>query len=464
MRIVWFRRDLRLSDNDALDAAVRSGEPVTCVYVHGPSWPTGRASRAWLACSLEALGGSLRARGADLLELSGDPASALARLATDLAATYVHCSRVWTPGGLAEERSAAAALSHAGIPLHVSEGQLLAVPDSVRTSDGRPFAVFTPFHRAWRTAWRPETPLPAPKRIPVSREAATPPLLSSTSPARVPGSVASTASPATHHPVPPDETARVRRWWTPGERGAEERLAAFIADGVERYDATRDLPAARGTSELSPHLAFGEISPRRVVASLLDVYDESVAAPFIRQLAWREFAAHVLLAHPETATRPLRPEFDEFEWRDDQESLERWKAGLTGFPLVDAGMRQLAETGWMHNRARLVCGSFLTKDLLVSWRLGEELFREALVDHDPASNIFNWQWVAGCGADAAPYFRIFNPSLQAARFDPDGAYVRRWVPEIETGAYPEPMVDHAAARARALAAYGAIERGAIDRR
>ncbi len=435
MRIVWFRRDLRLSDNDALTAAVRSGEQVVCVYVHGSSWPTGRASLAWLSASLEALDGSLRSRGSRLVQLTGEATHALKTFATRFNASDVHCSRVWTPEGLTEERAVADALTEAGVALRVSEGQLLAVPDAVRTSNGRPFSVFTPFHRAWLGAWRPESALPAPARVP--------------SPEVTPEKTASAI---------PDATERLRRWWTPGERGAQERLAAFVADGLASYDTTRDLPALHGTSELSPHLTFGEISPRSVVSAILAEHGEDVAAPFLRQLAWREFAAHVLLAHPETVSRPLRPEFEGFEWREDAQALDAWKEGRTGFALVDAGMRQLAETGWMHNRVRLVCGSFLTKDLLVNWRRGEEHFRETLVDHDPASNVFNWQWVAGSGADAAPYFRVFNPSLQAARFDPDGAYVKRWVPELGTDRYPKPMLDHATARMRALAAYEALKR------
>lgn len=435
MRIVWFRRDLRLSDNDALTAAVRSGELVVCVYIHGSSWPTGRASRAWLSASLQALDESLRSRGSRLVRLTGDAAHTLTTFAARWKVSDVHCSRVWTPEGLAEERAVADALTEAGIELRVSEGQLLAVPDAVRTADGRPFSVFTPFHRAWRGAWHPESAIPAPARIP-SPEIA----LEETT------------------PLAPDATERITQWWTPGERGAQERLAVFVADGLASYDAARDLPALHGTSELSPHLAFGEISPRAVVSAILAEHREDVAAPFLRQLAWREFATHVLLAHPETVSRPLRPEFEGFGWREDAQALDAWKEGRTGFPLVDAGMRQLAETGWMHNRVRLVCGSFLTKDLLVNWQCGEEHFRETLVDHDPASNVFNWQWVAGSGADAAPYFRVFNPSLQAARFDPDGAYVKRWVPELGTDEYPKPMLDHAAARMRALAAYEAVKR------
>lgn len=435
MHIVWFRRDLRVSDNEALAAAVRSGGPVLPIHVQGGAWPTGAASRAWLARSLDALATELEARGSELIRLGGDPAATLAKIVAGSGAHHVHCTRDWTPAGLAEEKRVAEALAEVGAILHVSEGQLLATPESVRTADGRAFSVFTPFHRAWLTAWRPETPLSAPAKIPA--------------PTRTPRSMSVPHSAG---------TLEIERWWTPGERGAHARLEAFLRDGLARYDAMRDVPSVHGTSELSPHLAFGEISPRQIVAAALAL-DDLTAAPFVRQLAWREFAAHVLLANPHTATRPLRPEFERFPWREDPAAFEAWKAGRTGFPLVDAGMRQLAATGWMHNRVRLVCGSFLAKDLLVPWQAGEEYFADRLVDHDPASNVFNWQWVAGSGADAAPYFRVFNPTLQAARFDPQATYARRWVPELGTGEYPSPIVDHAIARERALAAYAAVRRG-----
>jgi deoxyribodipyrimidine photo-lyase len=272
----------------------------------------------------------------------------------------------------------------------------------------------------------------------------------------------------------------VARWWTPGEDRASARLAEFSAGAIADYDAARDLPAVHGTSELSPHIAWGEVSPRQLLAAASSAGEEE-ARSFVRQLAWREFAYHVLNAHPTALERAIDARFEGLGWCSDPEGLAAWKAGRTGYPLVDAGMRQLALSGWMHNRARLVCASFLTKDLLVAWQLGEQHFREKLVDYDPALNAFNWQWVAGCGTDAAPYFRIFNPTLQGTRFDKGGAYVRRWVPELAAlpdrwihrpfdapgdvlaaagvtigTTYPVPLVSHAEARARALAAYAAI--------
>jgi deoxyribodipyrimidine photo-lyase len=282
-----------------------------------------------------------------------------------------------------------------------------------------------------------------------------------------------------------DADADARRW-TPGERGAAARLGEFAAEGVARYSACHDVPAECGTSELSPHLAWGEVSPRQVAWAVTRAHPESAdadadAEPFLRQLAWREFAHEVAHARPEMLDEPLRPEFQAMAWRDDANAMAAWLSGRTGFPLVDAGMRQLATTGWMHNRVRMVAASWLVKDVLVPWQDGERAFAEALVDFDPVLNAFNWQWVAGSGADAAPYFRIFNPTLQGTRFDASGDYVRQWVPELAAlparwihrpaeapadvlaaagvglgATYPRPIVDHAEARVRALAAFSAV--------
>ena len=455
--IVWFRRDLRLADNPALADALARAQGVAPLFVepdttapHGP----GAASLAWMECSLRALDTDLRARGSALTRRAAGAPQALAQAASECGATLVTCSRDGTPAGIAEEHAVAATLARAGVELRVSETQLLAPPGSLTTSAGSPYAVFTPFSRAWRAALRPSEPLPAPGRVPSIA------LTGQRSPAR--------ANAAAH-----DTTYA----WTPGEVGAHRRLGEFVRDGLDAYEAERDIPGTRGTSELSAHLAWGELSPRQVVAAVSARADDAVAWPFLRQLAWREFAYHVLSAHPETLDSPLRGEFAAFPWRDDPAGLEAWVEGRTGYPLVDAGMRQLAETGWMHNRVRLVAASFLVKDLLIPWKTGDEAFRARLVDYDAAANVFNWQWVAGSGADAAPYFRIFNPSLQGTRFDADGTYVRRWVPELARlsprwiqrpwlapdadlraggitlgRSYPHPMVDHAETRQRALAA------------
>lgn len=462
--IMWFRRDLRLRDNPALTAAVAEGD-VVCALVMpgadaGDQWGAGPC--AWLHHSAAALDSSLRERGSHLVIRTEPPAQALTRLAHECGAIRVHCTRLWTPAGMAEEETASRELSGFGIELEVHESQYLVSPDALRTGSGGPYRVFSPYHRAWLPAASDAGALPAPTRI--SAPAYTPP----------------TAGPVAPPPGGPD----ISRWWRPGESGALARLEHFATDVVRSYAEDHDRPDLRHTSELSPHLAFGEVSARVVVATVRERASEQVAAPFVRQLAWREFSGHVLHHFPHTLDSPLREEFSAFPWSYDPGLLAAWQSGRTGYPLVDAGMRQLLATGWMHNRVRLGCGSFLTKDLLLDWREGERHFRNRLADFDQASNTFNWQWVAGCGADAAPYFRVFNPSLQGAKFDPDGTYVRTWVPELaaldsrwihrpwdapagELEAagvalgrdYPLPVVNHAEARDRALAAFAAIKRG-----
>ncbi len=455
--LLWFRRDLRLADNPSLVALLQRARTIVPVAVEPPAYAPGAAATAWRAASLEALDAALRERGSALVVLNAPPESALTALAREVGATLVACTRAWDPASLAEEASVASALADAGIGLDVAESAYLVPPGRLASGSGTAYRVFTPFLRAWENAVEPRQPLDAPERI---------------------------ASPS---PFPvgdglPKVSPAIADMWTPGEVGAARRLAHFIRGPLDDYAELRDRPDIEGTSALSPHLAAGELSPGQVMDALRrgrDGTDSSHA--FIRQLAWREFAAHVLYEAPDLATLPLRPEFASMPWRDDPPAEDRWRAGMTGYPLIDAGMRQLAQTGWMHNRVRLVAASFLTKDLLVGWQAGERFFRDALVDYDPAQNAFNWQWVAGSGADAAPYFRIFNPVLQATRFDPDGAYIREWVPElgalspkwighpweapedllteadITLGAtYPAPVVDHSVARKRALAAYGSL--------
>ena len=440
--IAWFRRDLRLADNPALTHALAHAETIAPVFVDAPAHAplaAGSASRAWLDRSLHALDGSLTACGSRLTRTDGPAAETLPALAAKLGATLVTCTRDWTPAALAEESAVREALSAVGVELFVAESQLLVTPDAVRTGSGTPYAVFTPYSRSWAAAWQPSSPLPAPARIPDA------------------GPVDGTAQASTHAArQQPRHPRDLDGWWTPGEAGAIAKLAAFSAACVAAYDRDRDLPAIHGTSELSAHLSFGEVSPRQVAWAVAEGSEDAVAWPFLRQLAWREFAYHVLHAHPSSQTAPLKPEYAAFPWRDDEIATTAWLEGRTGFPLVDAGMRQLAETGWMHNRVRLVAASFLVKDVLVPWQTGEAAFRERLVDYDPAANAFNWQWVAGSGADASPFFRIFNPTTQAKRFDPTGEYVRRWIPELESPEYPTPIVDHSEARTRALAARAAL--------
>ena len=433
---MWFRRDLRLADNPALARCLKHSRAVVPAAVKPPAYGPGTAALGWQSQSLTALDASLRERGSRLVIREAPAPEALVQLACEACATAVFCTRSWDPTSLAEEIAVADACAEAKIDFVVSESAYLVPPGELQTGEGRPYRVFTPFFRAWE------------RTVDADREPVQEAPFSVPGPAVFPAGLKRRAA-----------TLPVDQHWAPGERGAEARLTEFVRDRLLDYDTDRDRPDLAGTSELSPHLAAGELSPRQVIEAVRrSGVSEDEARPFVLQLAWREFAAHVMNAAPDLAERPLRREFEAFPWHADPDALEAWEAGRTGFPLVDAGMRQLAETGWMHNRVRLVAASVLVKDLLVPWQHGERLFRERLVDYDPASNAFNWQWVAGSGADAAPYFRIFNPDRQAARFDPDGAYVRRWLGE-NAEERVQPIIDHAEARARALAAYDVIRRG-----
>lgn len=460
--IMWFRRDLRLNDNSALRAAADGSLVVPAFVWPDPADASAHGAQArWLDRSLASLDAMLRSRGSGLVVRTGPAAEALAALATECHASRVVATRQWTPAGAEEQSKVAERLAAQGARLDLFDDAYLVPPDGPLTSNGGPFKVFSAYYRAWRS------------RISAGVE---PDMVTGVLPR--PSVMPASAGPLSPPPGGPDLT----RWWQPGEPGAAARLERFLAESLADYDTQRDVPAVRGTSELSPHLAWGEISPRHVYQACVD-RDAEAAEPFIRQLAWREFAAHVLHHFPHTTALPMRPEFENMPWVEDPGGLAAWKAGRTGYPLVDAGMRQLAQTGWMHNRVRLVAASLLTKHLLIDWRLGEQHFREALVDFDAASNSFNWQWVAGSGADAAPYFRIFNPTLQGARFDPEGEYVRAWVPELagldarwvhrpweapaavlsQAGVllgetYPLPVIEHAEGRERALAAFASVRK------
>jgi deoxyribodipyrimidine photo-lyase len=464
--IVWFRRDLRLADNPALAEAVASGRGVIPLYIDEtggpPSEAEGAAARWWLHQSLDALGRDLAALGAPLLLLRGEPLAVLTSLTAATDAELVLWNRRYTPSGVATDSAIKAALTQRGIEARSAKAGLLFEPWEIATRAGTPFRVFTPFWRACLAAPEPARPLPRPTALrpcpaaPSGDDLAAWRLL----------------------PTAPDWAGGLRAEWQPGEAGAEARLARFLDERLSSYAVQRDRPDRPGTSRLSPHLAFGEISPRRAFHAARDAAGTGTGLDrFLAELGWREFSAHLLFSVPDLPERALRPEFDAFPWQDDPAGLAAWRQGRTGFPLVDAGMRELWTTGWMHNRVRMVAASFLVKDLLISWRAGAEWFKDTLVDADPASNIASWQWVAGCGADAAPFFRIFNPALQGEKFDPEGGYVRRWCPELadlpdrwihQPGrapadilrraglrlghTYPLPVVDHDMARKRALAA------------
>ncbi len=452
----WLRRDLRLDDNPALAAACARG-PVVPVFVWCPReegrWAPGAASRVWLHHALAALHAALRRHGLRLVVRHGPTLETLAALAAECDASAVYWNRLYDPASTARDTQVKGALRERGLEARSFNGALLNEPWAVASSQGRPFRVFTPFHRHCLSLGPPRSPAPAPGNLPAPR----------TWPA------GDTLDALALLPRI-DWAVGIREAWTPGEAGAQRELAVFVDGAAAHYATGRDLPATDGVSRLSPHLHFGEISPHRVWHA---VSNEA----FTRQLYWREFAHHLLFHFPHTPDEPLYPRYKAFPWREDGPALGAWQRGRTGYPLVDAGMRELWHTGWMHNRVRMNVASFLVKHLLLDWRAGARWFWDTLVDADLASNTMGWQWAAGCGADAAPYFRIFNPVRQGGRFDPGGRYVRRWLPELArlppehvhapwaaptavleaAGVrlghdYPWPVVEHAAARRRALAA------------
>ena len=486
--LLWFRNDLRLSDQAALSAALASGRRVVPVFVLDEAaagvWAPGGASRWWLDHALAALADALAAAGSGLVLRRGDAAAVIPALARATGAAEVLAGIAIEPWARRQEAAVAAALAAQGTGFRRFRTASLFAPDALRTQAGSGFAVYTPFARAARArAAEPgalRLPAPAPARIP------SPPLPES-DPLDSWGLL----------PRAPDWAGGLRRAWVPGAAGARTRLAAFLADGLADYAARRDLPGQDGTSRLSPYLHFGEISPTELWFAAAPEAADGPAAPsgekfraargaekFRAELLWREFALHLLWHHPDLPEQPLRGAFARLAWRHDPAALAAWQRGRTGIPLVDAGMRELWQTGWMHNRVRMVVASFLVKHLLLPWQDGAAWFHDTLVDADLAANAASWQWVAGCGTDAAPYFRVFNPVLQGRKFDPDGAYVRRFVPELarldtadlhapwEAPAaalaragvrlgreYPVPIVDLSAGRARALAAFAALGAG-----
>ena len=463
--LVWFRNDLRLEDHPALHHAAAHGDVVVPVFIWSPgeegAWAPGAAQQSWLRLSLQALGAQLQARGARLILRRGPAMATLRDLIAETSADALYWNRRHTPALQARDAAIAELFETTGIATHVFEAYLLHDPASLRTTSGGPYHVFTPF---WNRLRR-DLQVPYPFDVPS---------LAARSPA---------GWPATE---PLDALGLARgvpsAGCPPGTDGARERLERFLDEGLEPYAHHRDFPGRDGTSGLSPYLHHGEISPRQLWHAVASrAYATSAARPaeaFLRQLAWREFSYHLLHHYPASPAEPLRDTYRSFPWRTDDEALERWRQGRTGYPFIDAGMRQLRASGWMHNRARMAAASFLTKHLLLPWQEGARWFWETLVDADLACNTTGWQWTAGCGADAQPFFRIFNPTTQGTRFDPDGTYVRRWVPELRRlpdrylhrpwkaprrtldaagivlgRDYPAPMVDHDEARHRALAAY-----------
>lgn len=466
--VLWFRRDLRLADNPALQWAIERGGPVIPLYVrdeHLETRPMGAAARWWLDKSLKALAADLEARGSRLVLRAGPAPFVVHALMEEAGADALAFSDLLAASDATEE-----AERPDGAEVGRFSASWLTRPGSLRTGQGGAYKVFAPYGRALREAYAAPPPTPAPKSIPA--------------PAAWPES--EKLSEWGLHPTRPDWSTGFADW-EPGEAGAVRRLEAFVDDPLAGYVKGRDTPGVEGTTRLSPHLAFGEIAPWRIESTIREAAARKPALmepaeKAFNELAWRDFAAHLLRAFPQMRERNMRGEFDHMPWRRDPRGFRAWTRGQTGYPIVDAGMRQLWKTGWMHNRVRMAVASFLVKDLLIDWREGEAWFWDTLVDADPGANATNWQWAAGSGVDASPFFRIFNPTSQGERFDKDGAYVRRWVPElarlparwlhrpwqaprevlaaagVELGRnYPAPIVDHAEARDRALAAYRGLK-------
>jgi deoxyribodipyrimidine photo-lyase len=469
--IVWLRRDLRLADNPALHAACERSERVLAVYVHSPEeeqpWAPGAASRWWLHRSLVACRDALAARGGALCVRIGDSSAELSNVARESGANRIFWNRLYEPAVTARDARIEAALRAAGFECESGNAALWFEPWDVQQATGGPYRVFTPF---WRACEKQLDSLPRPLGPPARIEA----------PDRLPRSVELEALQLLPRR---NWDAGLAETWTPGESGALACLAAFCRTSLHRYGNGRNFPADADSSRLSPHLHFGEIGPRQCLAAVTaemaaNPSARASAAVFLGELGWREFAHHLLFHFPATANAPLDPRFGRFPWSTERWTLEAWQRGRTGYPIVDAGMRELWETGWMHNRVRMIVASLLTKNLRHDWLEGARWFWDTLVDADLPNNTLGWQWTAGCGADAAPFFRVFNPVLQAERFDPQRRYLRRWLPElaalpdawihrpwdaptgvlhaagVELGrTYPAPIVDLRSSRVAALEAY-----------
>jgi len=472
--LVLFRRDLRLADNPALVAACASHARILPVFIHAideqapganASWAAGAASRWWLHHSLASLQTQLQTHQANLHLRQGDSLPVLLELIRQSGAQAVYWNRLYEPATMARDTQIKAALREHGIEVHSQQGALWSEPWKITTQQGEPYRVFTPYWRNLRTRLNADAPLSEPDAAEWLD---------------VPGNL----------PLAALGLLPRTRWdsgltaaWQPGEPGAREMLELFCDDAINDYAHARDVPARHGTSRLSPHLHFGEISPRQIHFALqehvqrVDARRRPDIEPYLRELGWREFAHHLLYHFPHTTTENFNSRFNGFQWAPpDDVQLERWQQGRTGIPLVDAGMRELWHTGWMHNRVRMVVASFLTKNLRQHWLHGARWFWDTLVDAYLANNTLGWQWVAGCGADAAPYFRVFNPVTQAKKFDPEGIYLRRWLPELADApldllhepwkdpsmlarsGYPAPMIDVAVSRQDALTAYQSMRR------
>ncbi|WP_020396973.1 cryptochrome/photolyase family protein [Thiolinea disciformis] len=463
--IVWFRQDLRLADNTALFQACHSCEQVIPVFIDDPTPTTtsqlGAASRVWLHHSLRSLSETLAQHGSRLILRQGSAQTVLEQLIAETGASHLYWNRCYAPAAIQRDQQLKATLKQI-VEVHSFRGNVLYEPWEILKPNREPYKVYTPFWKALnnqgliRNVLPKPAQLPAPVVWPVSLELADLNLL----------------------PLLDWHWGMMGHWHV-GEAAAQQALQDFLGGALDDYDHQRDYPFVDGTSQLSPHLHFGEISPTQISYATQQILDADPALAagyerFMKELVWREFAIMLLYHFPHTLDKPLDSRFEQFPWAAlDEASLRRWQQGQTGIPIVDAGMRQLWQSGWMHNRVRMIVASFLTKNLRLPWQLGEQWFRDTLVDADLANNVLGWQWVAGCGADAAPYFRIFNPILQGEKFDAQGLYVKRWVPELATRSsqvihqprqlgegladYPLAMLDLAESRQQALAAFASIK-------
>ncbi len=471
--IVWFRQDLRLTDNPALVAAIERG-PVIPLYIWSReeegNWSPGAASRWWLHQSLKSLDRDLEKIGSRLIIRRGPTWETLRAIIRQTAVKAVYWNRRYEPAAIERDKKIKSKLRDLSIAVESFNGSLLFEPWELTTRTGKPYQVFTPYWKACLALPEPSKPLPAPKKL---KSSADWPCSLEFGELELEPTI--------------DWAAGMRESWAVGERGALKQLDDFIARRITTYDTDRNRPDIVGSSRLSPHLHFGEISPRTIWHAVTSqqkagILDEG-SRIYLTEIGWREFAHHLLFHFPHTTDQPLREEFTRFPWRRDAKNLRAWQQGRTGYPIVDAGMRELWTTGWMHNRVRMIVASFLVKDLMIPWQEGAKWFWDTLVDADLANNTLGWQWTAGCGADAAPFFRVFNPVTQGEKFDPVGDYVRRWVPELGTlpskwihkpweadastlvqsgirlgKDYPNPIVDHAVARKRALVAFELVKK------
>jgi len=470
--IVWMREDLRLQDNPCLHYAAQQGQvlPVFIYPEKTSEQSIGGASKWWLHHSLQSLERSFANHSVKLILRRGKPAEVLTELCAEAGADAVMWNRVYSPQGIKDGKTVITALERANIEHHSFNAQLLIEPSKVFNKQGTPFKVFTPF---WRHCLN-ELALEPCVELSV-----------------IEGVDVKLGVDALHDwkllPTKPDWSQGLKAEWLPGEEGAHKRLSTFLRERINRYNGGRDYPAQQNTSMLSPHLAFGEIGPRQIWFAVQEGMaggwiDAEHGNKFLSEIGWREYARYLLVHFPHLITEPFNQRFRSFPWQDDKALIEAWKSGQTGYPIVDAGMRELWQTGYMHNRVRMVVASFLTKHCLSHWHHGMQWFWDTLVDADIGNNTASWQWAAGCGADAAPYFRIFNPILQGEKFDKEGVYIKRWVPELEKlpprfinkpwladplslqqagvelgNSYPLPIVDHKEAREYALASYQQIK-------